>query len=197
MRREPAQTEPDRTRHELEVVHSAARRGAAAATRIQQWVSDAAEEAVALWQQRGAESPRIRQLERWAYRVGRNLAKRIAARLRRSVSTSEFEAESTAMLDRTETACRAGDLAPQSDTKHLREHLLLYKSNLTPRQFEVAWISTNPGLSTHKAACALGIDRSNFRRTLQRAVKRLRESGPPPLSRVDLQLCLRGDSCLH
>jgi DNA-directed RNA polymerase specialized sigma24 family protein len=154
----------------IECVRMAARRGASAVTADHGLVADAVDFAIHQWEELVVRERTVRDLAAWAFRVGANAAKRLGPSRRRTSGRPleelpeavEFEAdaESTARSQ----ACR----------RVLRAWLSRHGKILTRgRQLEVARKMALPGMTYHRAAKELRMDRSNLRRTFRRAIEHL------------------------
>ena len=158
---------------------AAARRGARRVTRQRQVVVDAEHEATAVLARRllgGAGD--IADPEGFCYRVAANAARRLAARRSRM-------RELTRVPERELCARPAGGSSHASrGVGELRAQLARLQEVLTPKQRRLAAVLAEPGMSLHRAARELGMDRANLRRMFRRILLALekRGGGPPPSS---------------
>jgi hypothetical protein len=111
-------------------------------------------------------------LERWAFRVGANAAK--ASGIRRlvvHVEPQDPDLDLPVILE-------DGDEIPSADLRVarrlLRAQLERQKKNLVGRQFEVASKMCEDGMTLHRAAKELGMDRKSLRRSFRSALVRLK-----------------------
>ncbi len=153
-------------------VRAAARRGAKSASTRRQVIEDAAEHAVQRWVDRvlrGKEN--VGTIETWAFRVGANASKRIG---RRTARDSAREEESGPSCD--SQAWKAWKGGPDGRAVWVRDRKVLLaevrrqKEKLTRKQLLVALKLCEPGMSLHRAAAVLGMDRSTLKRTFQRTL---------------------------
>jgi RNA polymerase sigma factor (sigma-70 family) len=157
---------------EFRTMMEAAARGARSVLRAGEGAEDAVQEALMRWFVRWTEGRAPTDHEGWMYRVGKNEARRWLARERRA-KRSELPAE--VLVEVCAVEGDAGLLMRWTG------HAVLdaFGSLLTARQREVVRAAIEPGISMHEAARRVGMDRSTFRRALNRAGGRIRR-------RVDL-----------
>ena len=153
-------------------------------TRDRQLIDDATESAVAKWGLAITRGKRIQNWVAWAFRVGQNAAKRLGAKR-------------VLVLDASVVEVGADPVSVELDSHdpewvaNLREllgaALALVPRVLTPTMLVVVEKICEPGMTKHRAARELGMDRTSFKRSLARATRRLRlasliSTPPPPLS---------------
>lgn len=178
-----ATTEREGLMNEECSVRRAAARGARSVSRRRQVIDDAVQLTLEKWQLSLLRGRRPRHAESWAFRVGANAAMRIGAKkLIESVDPREFLHPLVTMVrgGAVESLHHVGREVARS---LLCAQLVVRQKWLRGRQFAVVQKLCEPGMSLHKAAKELGMDRSNLRRSFVRALRRLRgwRPDPPPL----------------
>jgi DNA-directed RNA polymerase specialized sigma24 family protein len=150
-----------------EELRRAAERGARSVTHELQVVRDAAERTLQRWLSKAARQRSIADPEAWAFQVGKNAARELGRRSQTSVRL-----ESCEFLDMLQVQDVRSSVS-QEQRDELRRRINANKKILKGRQFEVALKLTEPGMSLHRAAKDLGMQRWNLRRSLQGALRRL------------------------
>ena len=173
---------------EFRTMMEAAARGARSVLRAGEGAEDAVQEALMRWLVMRTEGRAPTDHEGWMYRVGQNEARRWLARERRA-KRSELPAE--VLVEVCAVEGNAGLFLRWTG------HAVLdaFGSLLTARQGEVVRAAIEPGISMHEAARRVGMDRSTFRRALNRAGGRIRrrvDLSPDPSHWAGPQLCRRG-----
>ena len=159
------------------LVRDAARRGAISVTTDPQVCADATEHAMACWVDAILRRKPVADWCAWAFRCAANAAKRMGRRRRdgRSMRLSEDVEEPGPSEDRrTDPRTREA----------LRQAILGARRFLRGRQSEVLLKLCEPGMSLHRAARELRMDRSALRRSFQTGMARLSRglrSTPPHL----------------
>ena len=161
---------------QAEVVENAARRGARSATRVRQVIEDAVDQTLSRMVDAVLRDREVRDWAAWAYRVGANAARSACSPHRRgSVSAETIPGD----LASEEPNPRARPTADE-----LRSRIQAGASRLIGRQLEVALKLVEPGMTLHRAARELGMDRTSLRRSFASALNRLKaleQSTPPHL----------------
>ena len=174
----------------LEAVRRAAARGAFSTTKLRQVVEDAVDQAVSQWGKLVMRGGGPKDLAKWAFRVGVNAAKAIGRRtVPAYVKAEDEDSEPSVLLeDAEESRALIADLDLNAARRVLRAQLARQKNNLAGRQFEVANKMTEPGMTLHRAAKELGMDRRSLKRSFRSALVRLRRRQcaplPPPTCRL-------------
>ena len=159
------------------VVERSARRGAAAVTRNRQLVDDAAAFALERWEDAVLYGKQVSNLGAWAFRIGMNAAKRLASRRTRQATNID-----AAMI------CAQPEVASALDEEqraHLRTGLSAVGSLLRGRQRQVLSKLLEDGMTFHRAAKDLGMERHALRRSFHSGTVRLGlllRNYPPPSS---------------
>lgn len=151
----------------IRTVRCAAQAGARTITTLRQVVEDASDSAVERWERQVMAGKQPRDIERWAFRVGMN-----AARSGLGCLTAAEVGQLHKNTESLDFASAAG--IPGAARRLLRAQVARQRKKLRGRQMEVALKLCEPGMSLHRAARELGMDRSNVRRSLRSALERLR-----------------------
>ncbi len=156
----------------VEVVRDSALRGARSVTSRKQFVEDAVLQTLVQWEEAVLKGKKIGDLERWAFRVAANAAKRShGAKHVGVVGLLELGAGSGGGSDEGSDS--------RSDVAGLRAVLptqLCRKKNLLRgRQLEILLKLAQPGMTQNRAARELGMDPSNLRRTFRSGLARLKK----------------------
>lgn len=155
------------------LVEAGARRGAASVTRDRQLVADAIEWTVSAWEDAVLRRKVVRDWGGWAFRTSANAAKRLGRR-RRPPDHEELG-------QRWHTDSRATDqIAPRSPGR-TRAVILAGSHILVGRQLQVLLHMCIPGMTLHRAARELGMDRTALRRSFQSGLVRLARMKSAPL----------------
>jgi DNA-directed RNA polymerase specialized sigma24 family protein len=165
---------PEALACELQTLQCKAREGARAASARRQVVEDAVLKVVELWENRatGGGFP-IHDLAGWAYRVGRNAARRLGRAAGRTPPTSAPRA--------CEPEVRDAHADEHADGVRATLAAALAAGHMTERQRAVVSKVLEPGMTLHRAAKELEMDRSHLRRTLRRAARTLARDAAPAL----------------
>jgi DNA-directed RNA polymerase subunit N (RpoN/RPB10) len=152
-------------------IRRSAEAGARTVTWRRQVVADAGDAAVQQWENAVLAGRCLANAEAWAYRVGANAARTLLAgpAIRRPGGRRQFDVEVTGAL--MDPRCR-GTL-PLVARAELRTLLRRRRGSLVGRQWEVVQKLTEPGMSLHRAAKELGMDRTSLRRCFRSALRRL------------------------
>jgi DNA-directed RNA polymerase specialized sigma24 family protein len=146
-------------------------------------VEDAAEQAVARWEERLLRGLAIENATAWAFRVAANAAKRLGKQGRRHGAGlgvgGELDPQRGAFAGtgkRVEGSDHGnvGIRAMALGRSELRRWVKRCRAKLTKVQFLVIMQLCRPGISIHHAAKALSMDRANFQRTFRRALRAIR-----------------------
>lgn len=156
----------DLARIEREVA-TGARRGARSASADRQVVEDAVESTQARFVDAVLGGKQIADWHAWAFRTAENAARRIGSR-RRSRHPLGLGANPP-------VETRTGDegATVRKSRAELRRAILARKHRLIGRQLEVLLKLCEPGMSFHRAAKEIGMDRTALRRSFQSACERL------------------------
>lgn len=163
---------------DLQELVLAAEQGARNVTRSKQVVADAVEAVLVRWEVALRTGKHLRNLKAWASRVAANQAKRIWRRLAPNESLRPDP-------DREGTPSR---VVPEGTEDHamLLRSIECSRETLRGRQFDVILKLSEPGMTLHRAAKELGMDRKSVRRSFHSALARLRKCPPPLLLAVML-----------
>ena len=150
-----------------DAVRRAAERGARRATNELQVVRDAADHALQQWRKKGLRTSSVADPAAWAFRVGRNAAKKLGKRIVRFATFDPAEIPDSLQAPTTRGAC-----SPE-EREIARRKIAANEKKFRGRQFAVAMKLTEPGMSLHRAAQELGMSRWNLKRAFQGALRRL------------------------
>lgn len=148
-------------------IRAAATRGARSITSRSQVVADAVDVAMERWAAAAIASRPIVDWEAWVGRVAANAAKRLAAAKKRV----------PVPLDHAAAQILVAATVPALERRRLRRAILRRQEVLTGKQLEVVLKLCEPGMTLHRAARELAMDRSNLRRTFRAALWRLDSVG--------------------
>lgn len=164
-----------------------ASRGATSATSSRQTRADAIAIALERWETAILRSKHIVNVERWAFRVAANAARRLTKRHEIPVGTMPQERDSREG-PRTPSASESVHGSPPPTKMPSRHELLTVLHRLGKflrgRQLEVALKLAERGMTLHRAAKELAMHRCNVRRAFRSALRKLASLGkviPPPL----------------
>jgi DNA-directed RNA polymerase specialized sigma24 family protein len=149
------------------VVEAAAKRGATSVSSDRQLIADAMEHTRACWVTAVLREKHVADWGAWAFRVAANAAKRI--RKTRSKQRKAGLEEAVCLLAPAKNPKSLVELRAK-----LRAKIIARKEKLIGRQCEVLLKLCEPGISYHRAAKELGMDRSSLRRSFRSGVKRMR-----------------------
>lgn len=161
-----------------ERVRAAAKRGASGVTSSGQVIADAVDEAVRRWENAEMEKRTIGNWEGWSFRIGANAARKLQRKWLATQSDAKtLKGPSSARQIAWELSADEGlsDFRSRtaSQRRILRAHLARKKNLLRGRQYEVVLKMLEPGMSYHRAAKDLGMERSNVRRSFRSALERI------------------------
>lgn len=139
-------------------------------TTLKQIVEDAVDVATERWEAAVLAGKVIDDLPGWSFRVGANAARRLAGR---NVAVKRDGALDAAAL-LTDRHSSVSPAVKKTRGRVLRA-VVTNRKKLIGRQFDVVTKLSEPGMSLHRAAVELGIDRTNLRRSFKAALKRLSE----------------------
>lgn len=162
----------------LREVEKSAHAGAKSATDRIQVVRDAVEHTVNVWTLAVLGHHEIENPKSWAFRVGQNAARKLAAL---NAKTEFWEHATEGMKHEPSVARVEPNVAPGDVTAdQLKAMIASMVSQLTLNQCAVGSKMCEPGMTLHRAAKELGKDRSDVRRTWKSLLARLRRifSGP-------------------
>ena len=165
----------DDRQRQMDEVRRAALRGARTVTKMRQAIADSADHAVAQWSKAvtgGRGMPG--KLEAWAFRVGANAAKVNAARMPPGGMAPDGQVSWAISLPEDEEVSLARIAEIGRARQILRAQLKLHRRKLVGRQFEVACRLCRSGMTLHRAAKELGMDRTSLRRSFHAALRRLK-----------------------
>jgi DNA-directed RNA polymerase specialized sigma24 family protein len=118
----------------------------------------------------------IENLQAWARTVGANRARQLLRR-RKVIVVDDFEAVVEATMAEKRGESPAGGARPaelEAMRLRIRELAVRHRGDLRGREFEVVMkLVERDGMTFHLAANELGMDRSNLKRCLRSAAKRL------------------------
>lgn len=152
-----------------EQVRVGAARGAAAVTQDRQVIADAVLYAIDRKVDAELEGRAVENWSAWAFRVGANAAKVIAARRARDRYLSEAS-------ERERSVARSA--LSDEERAHLRDLLAAFRGLLVGRQGEVLEKALVAGMSLRRASQELGMDRRSMRRSFYSGLSRLRATWP-------------------
>lgn len=159
-----------------DLVRRAALQGARSFTSRRQVVQDATTLTIERWEQATIRGKQVANWEAWAFRVAANAAKRAIIVL--TTAQTNTSSGSEFISDAPPGHRRRNNL----NRRRLREVIILNRHQLTGRQFEVALKLCEPGMSLHRAAKELLMDRRSLRRSFRSAIARLTKCREcPPL----------------
>ena len=163
-----------------EEIRRSAVRGARHVTLRRQFVEDAADSAVQKWENKVRSGEPVADVRAWVFAVAKNEARRLAAR--RGVAGAVTNSEGVLEAASSWVDASADSMLPAVDRADLEAVVRASKKKLVGRQWEVAMKLIEPGMSFHRAAKELGMDRKSVRRSFRSGLKRLDAGqGCPPL----------------
>lgn len=149
------------------VVRAGAKRGALSVSKDRQVVADAIEQAQAQWVEAVLGERKVADWSAWAFRVAANAAKKIGKlRAGGRLGRLDENARMTQVLGRA--------LVDEAERERMRAYVLRNESRLVGRQRDVLLRMCEPGMSLHRAAKELGMDRSSLRRSFKSGLERLK-----------------------